>query len=96
MELMTLTAVTNPKCGYLKQFEHIVDLKSNGVHSAYIEWCNKNCKHHWGWHFWQDENSIPMRDEYGWPIRNEQSTRAFMSFESLEELVLFKLIHFSN
>jgi hypothetical protein len=92
--VMTLTEVTNPNCGYLKQFEHIVDLHNNGVPSTYIEWCNANCEYHWGWHFWQDPHvkKIPWDDDWVPPQEVVKGTKAYMSFESLDEMVQFKLI----
>ena len=96
--VMTLTEVTNPNCGYLKQFEHVVDLHNNGVPSTYIEWCNANCEHHWGWHFWQDDYAktkqtmkIPWSDDLH-PNEVVKGTKAYMSFESLDEMVQFKFV----
>ena len=102
--VMTITNVTNPHCGYLKQFEHTVDLNSNGVLSTWIEWCNENCEHHWGWHFkWpKDEmgNKVWVDDDFS-PVgtsieRMSKNTKAFMSFESYDEMILFKITHFST
>lgn len=97
---MTITSVTNPCCGYLKQFEHVVDLHNNGVPSRYIEWCNDNCEHHWGWHFWQtarakELSKLPWSDDWLPPNEVTEGTRAYMSFESYDEMILFKLINMS-
>lgn len=98
---MTLTEVTNPNCGYLKEFKHAVDLHNNGVPSRYIEWCNANCEHRWGWHFWQNDRAkqmikIPWDDEWVAPDEVLEGTRAFMSFESYDEMILFKIINLSG
>ena len=98
---MTLTMVTNPHCGYLKQFEHVVDLHNNGVPDTYIKWCNANCEHRWGWHFWQSDlakkmSSMPWNDEWIPPPEVIEGTRAYMSFESQEEMVIFKLINLTG
>lgn len=94
---MTITNVTNPHCGYLKQFTHVVDLNNNGVPRTYIEWCDANCEHLWGWHFWQDTHvqKIPWDDDWLPPDEVIESTKAYMSFESYDEMILFKLINFS-
>lgn len=98
---MTITSVTNPHCGYLKQFEYVVDLNNNGVPSTYIEWCDANCEYHWGWHFWQtveakELSKLPWSDD--WLPHNEvtEGTRAFMSFESYDEMIQFKIINLSG
>jgi len=99
--VMTITNVTNPHCGYLKKFEHVVDLNNNGVPSRYIEWCDATCEYHWGWHFWQNEGTkemvrVPWHDDWIVPDEVVESTKAFMSFESYDEMILFKITHFST
>lgn len=98
---MTITNVTNPNCGYLKQFEHVVDIHNNGVPSTYIEWCDANCEHRWGWHFWQTERAKqlmnePWDDEWVPPEEVVRGTKAFMSFESYDEMIQFKIINLSG
>jgi len=56
-------------CGYMKQFEHNIDMNSNGIMGECIEWCQINCEGKWGWWFepagqidnpqnhWEDQNS---------------------------------------
>ena len=56
-------------CGYEKQFEHNIDMNSNGIMADCIEWCQINCQGNWGWWFkpagnignpqnhWEDQNS---------------------------------------
>lgn len=100
MELLLLE-VTNPQCGYLKKFEYVVDIHSNGIPSTYIEWCNANCKHRWGWHFWQSEkakalNKYPWHDDWIPPDEVLSGTKAYMSFESYDEMIIFKLINLSG
>jgi hypothetical protein len=99
--VMTITSVTNPHCGYLKQFEYVVDLNINGVPSRYIEWCNANCNYYWGWHFWQNERAkelskLPWSDDWLPPNEVTEGTRAFMSFESYDEMIQFKIINLSG
>jgi hypothetical protein len=93
MKVMTITNVTNPKCGYLEKFKYTVDLNNKGVPSTYIEWCDANCIHHWGWHFWQNENAIQTTQlRTNTEINHHiEDTRAYMSFESYDEMILFKL-----
>ena len=93
--------VTNPNCGYLKEFEHVVDLNSHGVLSTYIEWCNANCEYHWGWHFWQSDSAKyaakhQWHDEWVPPDEVIQGTRAYISFEDYDEMILFKIINLST
>jgi len=101
MKVMTITSVTNPNCGYLKQFKYIVDLNNNGVLSTWIEWCDANCKHHWGWHFWQSDEAkrisqMAWHDDWVPPKAVVEGTKAYMSFESYDEMILFKLINISG
>lgn len=102
---MTLTEVTNPNCGYLKEFEHVVDLNNNGVPSRYIEWCDANCEDHWGWHFWQNDRANQMTS-IGMNLSNVplwipskkvvKGAKAFMSFASYDEMIQFKIINLSG
>lgn len=100
MELLLLE-VTNPQCGYLKKFEYVVDIHSNGVPSTHIEWCNTNCKHRWGWHFWQSEKAKEL-SKYSWhddwlpPKEVVEGTKAYVSFENYDEMILFKIINLSG
>jgi len=99
--VMTITSVTNPNCGYLKKFKHVVDLHNNGVPSTYIEWCDANCEHHWGWHFWQNEraqqlNKHPWHDDWLPPQEVIDGTKAYMSFDSYDEMIIFKIINLST
>jgi len=101
MKVMTITNVTNPKCGYLKRFKYTVDLNNHGVPSTYIEWCDANCEYHWGWHFWQSERakraaSREWHDEWVVPDEVQKGTKAYMSFESYDEMILFKIINLSG
>ena len=98
---MTLTLVKNPNCGYLKEFRFTVDLNNNGVPQNYIKWCDDNCKHRWGWHFWQSieakkASRIPWDDDWVPPQEVVDGTKAFMSFEDYNEMILFKLINLSG
>ena len=91
---MTITQVTNPDNGYNKRFEHIVDLRASGVNSRYIQWCDKNCEYNWGWHFWQNgraSTSYPWNDPWVPPKEVLDNTRAFMSFQDYDEMIIFKI-----
>lgn len=98
---MTIKTVTKPNCGYLETFTHVVDLYKTGVPSRYIEWCNANCNYRWGWHFWQNERAkelskLPWSDDWLPPNEVTEGTRAFMSFESYDEMIQFKIINLSG
>lgn len=86
---MTITNVTNPNCGYNKEFTYIVDLENHGVPSTYIEWCDLNCENLWGWHFGKDPHAHKVRNYY-------LKSKAYMSFESYDEMILFKFINLSG
>ncbi len=93
--------MTNPNCGYLKQFRYTVDLNNNGVLSSWIEWCDANCEHHWGWHFWQNDEAKRMshmtwHDDWLPPQEVIDGTKAYMSFEDRLESIQFKLINLSG
>lgn len=96
--VMTITNVTNPNCGYNKEFTYVVDLENHGVPSRYIEWCDANCENLWGWHFWQAPHvqKIPWDDEWLPPDEVTRSTKAYISFESYDEMILFKFINLSG
>ena len=36
-------------CGYECRFQYDVDMDSNGIAGACIEWCQIHCKSKWGW-----------------------------------------------
>lgn len=71
-----LTPVNNPDCGYSKKFEHTIMLPKNCIPSEFIHWCNENCIYRWGWYFAQGP---------GHPLTT------FISFESYDEMIIFKL-----
>lgn len=97
---LLLSEVTNKNCGYDKQFEHVVDLESHGVSSVYVQWCNENCKYHWGWHFCQTEKAkkaalIDWHEELD-QYQLIDDTKAYLSFESYDEMIVFKLFNLSG
>lgn len=96
--VMTITNVTNPNCGYNKEFTYVVDLENHGVPSRYIEWCDANCENLWGWHFWQDPHVQKIPWDGDWLPHDEvtRSTKAYISFESYDEMILFKFINLSG
>ena len=71
-------------CGYMKQFEHNVDMNSNGIMGECIEWCQQNCKGKWGWYFTGPEGSHPY--DHNWQEQN-----SFMSFQKKREEFHFSL-----
>ena len=71
-------------CGYECQFEHNIDMNSNGIMGDCIEWCQKNCEGKWGWWFEQNDLYDPLR--HNW---EEQSS--YMSFEKKLDATKFWL-----
>ena len=71
-------------CGYECQFEHNIDMNSNGIMGDCIEWCQKNCEGKWGWWFEQNDLYDPLR--HNW---EEQSS--YMSFERKRDATRFWL-----
>ena len=71
-------------CGYECQFEHNIDMNSNGIKGDCIEWCQKNCEGKWGWWFEQNDLYDPLR--HNW---EEQSS--YMSFEKKLDATRFWL-----
>ena len=71
-------------CGYECQFEHNIDMNSNGIMGDCIEWCQKNCEGKWGWWFEQNDLYDPLR--HNW---EEQSS--YMSFEKKLDATRFWL-----
>lgn len=48
--------------GYNIKYEFEVSLISDGVPYGMVEWCGKNCKNKWGWHFGPDLNDVPSHE----------------------------------
>ena len=71
-------------CGYEKRFKYDIDMQSNGISGDCIEWCQKNCKHRWGWWFKQDNLYDPL-------LHNWEHQNSFMSFEKKKEATAFFL-----
>ena len=67
-------------CGYEKQFEHNIDMNSNGIMAECIEWCQKNCEGKWGWWFEQTDLYDPMR--HNWEDQNKKSLSALPSLSA--------------
>jgi len=71
-------------CGYECQFEHNIDMNSNGIMSECIEWCQIHCEGKWGWWFEQNELYDPLR--HNWEEQN-----SYMSFEKKLDATRFWL-----
>ena len=71
-------------CGYEKKFKYNIDMNTNGIPGECIEWCEKNCKHKWGWWFEQT-------DLYSTAWHNWEEQKAYMSFASKREAMKFWL-----
>ena len=71
-------------CGYEKKFKYNIDMNTNGIPGECIEWCEKNCKHKWGWWFEQT-------DRYSTAWHNWEEQKAYMSFASKREAMKFWL-----
>ena len=69
-------------CGYEKQFEHNIDMNSNGIMGECIEWCQANCEGKWGWWFEQNDLYDPLR--HNWEDQN-----AYMSFKKKSDATKF-------
>tara|TARA_B100000900_G_scaffold114049_1_gene95576 strand:- start:1754 stop:2068 length:315 start_codon:yes stop_codon:yes gene_type:complete len=61
-------------CGYMMQFEHNIDLNSNGVMAECIDWCQQNCEGKWGWWF---EPAGEVQN----PTNHWEHQNAYMSFQ---------------
>jgi hypothetical protein len=71
-------------CGYQKQFEHNIDMNSNGIMGECIEWCQENCEGKWGWWFEGAESDDPY-------AHNWQEQNSYMSFEKKIDATRFWL-----
>ena len=71
-------------CGYQKRFKYDIDMQSNGIMGDCIEWCQRNCKHKWGWWFEGPESNNPF--DHRWEDQN-----SYMSFENKREAMAFFL-----
>ena len=71
-------------CGYEKRFRYNIDMNDNGISGECIEWCQRNCKHRWGWWFEQ-------KDLYSTAWHNWEDQNAYMSFASKREAMKFWL-----
>ena len=77
-------------CGYQKQFEHNVDMNSNGIAGECIEWCQRNCEGRWGW--WFEPAGHIENPRNHWEDQN-----SFMSFEKKKDATRFWLaVGFAN
>ena len=61
-------------CGYMQQFKYNIDMNSNGIIGACIDWCQSNCEGKWGWWF-------EPAGEIENPKNHWEDQNAFMSFE---------------
>ena len=61
-------------CGYMQQYEHNIDMNSNGIMGECIEWCQVHCEGKWGWWF---EPSGEIEN----PKNHWEGQNAYMSFE---------------
>ena len=71
-------------CGYEKQFEHNIDMNSNGIMADCIEWCQINCEGKWGW--WFEPAGEIVNPQNHWEDQN-----SFMSFEQKKDATRFWL-----
>jgi|TARA_B100001287_G_scaffold233796_1_gene205331 hypothetical protein len=71
-------------CGYMKQFEHNIDMNSNGIMGDCIEWCQINCEGKWGWWFEGPPSDNPYH-------HNWQEQDSYMSFEKKTDATKFWL-----
>ena len=71
-------------CGYMKQFEHNIDMNSNGILGECIEWCQINCEGKWGWWF-EPANVIEN------PMNHWEDQNSYMSFEKKTDATKFWL-----
>ena len=71
-------------CGYEKQFEHNIDMNSNGIMADCIEWCQINCEGKWGWWF-EPANVIEN------PMNHWEDQNSYMSFEKKTDATKFWL-----
>ena len=71
-------------CGYMKQFEHNIDMNSNGIMGECIEWCQINCEGKWGWWFEGPPSDNPYH-------HNWQEQDSYMSFEKKTDATKFWL-----
>ena len=69
-------------CGYMQQFEHNIDMNSNGIPGDCIEWCQINCVGKWGW--WFEPAGVIEN-----PTNHWEDQRAFMSFEKKRDATKF-------
>ena len=72
-------------CGYQKKFKYNIDMNSNGIMGECIDWCEKNCKHRWGWWFEGPSDPIEYYNSH-W-----ENQKAFMSFSNRREASAFLL-----
>jgi hypothetical protein len=71
-------------CGYMMQFEHNIDMNSNGIMGDCIEWCQINCKGKWGW--WFEPAGEIVNPQNHWEDQN-----SYMSFEKKTDATRFWL-----
>ena len=71
-------------CGYEKKFKYNIDMNTNGIPGECIEWCEKNCKHRWGW--WFEQTDLFSTKWHNW-----EDQKAYMSFASKREATKFWL-----
>lgn len=71
-------------CGYEKQFDHNIDMNSNGIMGECIEWCQEHCEGKWGW--WFDQKELYNPNWHNW---EEQDS--YMSFEKKTDATKFWL-----
>ena len=73
--------------GYNKTFKYQIKLPAHGVQGEYLDWCTRNCKGKFGWHF--EPTNEKFKDyEDGVHWNDEQ---AVLSFSNKKEAFLFSL-----
>ena len=71
-------------CGYMKQFEHNIDMNSNGIMGECIECCQINCEAKWGGWF---EPAGHIEN----PQNHWEDQDSYMSFEKKKDATRFWL-----
>jgi hypothetical protein len=90
--------VTNPLCGYEKKFNHHVYLNKHGVDERFVKWCDANCIDLWGYWFETSQHKLGGGASVRPLVMDQEDfyvdmidTKAYMSFESIDEEKKVKL-----
>ena len=76
-----------PGYGYNKNYQYKVNLGTCGVDFSIMNWCVKNCKSKWGWHFvCKENNDVHELNDY-------ENMSAVLTFKMKQDAVYFMLTH---